>query len=130
MSEITDLQMRKLTRNYKPVRIGPEPESERGPSKVAAPAGSLGVGGGCLEVSSAEVLDVASYLDERAADWRNCQLRHEKAGEALESVEYFKARKVLKHCSEILRRHAAALKKRQPQDNVPGQERALPNGES
>jgi len=56
MRELTELQMRELTRKYKPVRIGPEPESERGPSKVAAPSGSLGVARGWVPVSSAEAL--------------------------------------------------------------------------
>jgi hypothetical protein len=84
MSEITDLQMRKLTRNYKPIRIGPEPESERGPSKVAAPSGSLGVGGGSAEAVR-ELKRLLRFCGERPSG-AMCSERMEGAADARHEI--------------------------------------------
>jgi len=72
---------------------------------------------GSPEVSSAEIKQVAEYLEERADEFRHRMIRHEMANEILEAVEHHQGRRVLMHCAQILRRHAGATSKRQPREN-------------
>lgn len=73
---------------------------------------------GSPEVSSAEINQVAEYLEERADEFRHKMIRHEMANEILEAVEHYQGARVLRHCADSLRRQAAATKKRQPRENT------------
>lgn len=72
---------------------------------------------GSPEVSNAEIVQVAEYLEERAADFRRIMLRHDRAGQIFAALEHFQGARVVNHCAQILRRHAAATSKRQPREN-------------
>jgi hypothetical protein len=79
-------------------------------------AGALGVAGGSLPVSLAEVLDVASQLEKRAAQCaaESGQPKWQHPGETRESLKRDEA--VLLYCAKLLR-HGVAATVRQPEEN-------------
>lgn len=85
-------------------------------SETAAPSGSLGVGGGCLEVSSAEALCVE--WKSWAAVWhKRCDAA--QARKDYDDVRLSNARaEIYEECEKELRRLVERAKSRQPQDNA------------
>jgi hypothetical protein len=107
-----DLTAVKLVEKHLGASGIPPSKSRRAKQRVAA------VADGCLGVSSADILQVAEYLEERADEFRGKERLHKKRNEILECVEYYWGAKTVDHCAKILRRHAAATSKRQPPDNI------------
>ena len=84
--------------------------------ETAGPAGSLGVGGGCLEVSSAEAL--CREWDNEAAWWEKSADKHQIAQNWSDAHSALAKSVTFDACARRLRRLMAAAKSRQPQDNT------------
>ncbi len=92
--------------------------AERTP-KLAAPPGALALGTGSLPVSSAEVFQQAEQLGFNA--WLAEQYAVTNPVTPESGERSARHGKILRLCEAVLRRHAASMNKRQPEENDPGQ---------
>lgn len=94
-----------------------------GPNVVAineppALQGSLRCGGAVgLRVESADVLDIASQLDQRAKDYDR-EATEKSWWNTRRSKESKRDAAILRHCADVLRRNAEAETVRQPEPNT------------
>jgi hypothetical protein len=72
---------------------------------------------GSIPVDASEIIQVAEYLEERAAKLKAKSKLLYKTADILDAVEHWNAANVIELCAEILRRNAGKQPKRQPESN-------------
>lgn len=91
--------------------------SARSSSEPAAPSGAFSVAGGSLPVSSAEVLGMADDHAERAAHLKTILLAAGTEYTARFLAKVTRQQATHAYVCEVLRRHAACMTVRQPEEN-------------